>query len=710
MKKDYSRRDFLKLSTTASAGLMIGVVLPYKERLLSAGFVAEVFEPNVWVSIRPDNTILITAAKSEMGQHIRTSLPMIVAEELEADWSQVEVAQADAHPDKYGSQGTGGSGSIRRSFNRLRKAGATAREMLIQAAADKWNVLPATCRAENGTIIHQASGRTLTYGQLAQLAAKLPAPEDPPLKDPKDFKLIGRSLSGLDTPSRVNGTAQFGIDVQQPNMVYATVLRCPTFGGNVKSFNPKEANKVSGVLEVFQIDEGIAVVGKNTWSAIKAQRVLDVDWDPGDFANWDSKRIEDMMEEKGSGKALIARNDGTTSTFIDGEDRLIEVQYKVPFTSHATMEPMNCVAHVRNGSCEIWAPTQLPQRVQSTAAEALGLDPENVDVHVTMLGGGFGRRLFTDYILDAIQISKRMNKPVKLIWTREDDMHHDFYRPTSIHKLSGILSKQNKVKSWSHRVIAPSISGQLFPEKFQDGKLDHSAVNGASNLPYAIPNVLVDYVMTNTKVPVGWWRSVYNSQNAFANEGFIDEMSYAAGVDPYKFRIQLLAGAPRHLGVIKLTAEKAGWGKKMDKGQGMGIAVHESFGSWVAHVAEVSVGENGKLTIDKIVTAVDCGLVVNPDGVKAQMESSIVYGLTSILKGEITIEKGAVVQSNFHEFKLLQIDEMPVVEVHIVPSAEPPGGAGEPGLPPVAPAVTNAIFAATGKRIRRLPIRPENLG
>ena len=672
MKKDYSRRDFLKLTTTASAGLMIGVVLPYKERLLSAGFVEEVFEPNVWVSIRPDNTILITAAKSEMGQHIRTSLPMIVAEELEADWSQVEVAQADAHPDKYGSQGTGGSGSIRRSFNR--------------------------------------SGNSLTFGELVEAASKLPVPEDPPLKSPKDFKLIGNSMPGLDTLSRVNGTAQFGIDVQRPNMVYATVLRCPTFGGNVKSFNPKEANKVSGVLKVFQIDEGIAVVGKNTWSVIKAQRVLDVDWDPGDFANWDSKRIEDMMEEKGSGKALIARNDGTTSTFIDGEDRLIEVQYKVPFTSHATMEPMNCVAHVRNGSCEIWAPTQLPQRVQSTAAEALGLDPENVDVHVTMLGGGFGRRLFTDYILDAIQISKRMNKPVKLIWTREDDMHHDFYRPTSIHKLSGTLTKQNKVKSWSHRVIAPSISGQLFPEKFQEGKLDHSAVNGASNLPYAIPNVLVDYVMTNTKVPVGWWRSVYNSQNAFANEGFIDEMSYAAGVDPYKFRVQLLAEAPRHLGVIKLAAEKAGWGKKMDKGQGMGIAVHESFGSWAAQVAEVTVGENGKLTIDKIVTTVDCGLVVNPDGVKAQMESSIVYGLTSILKGEITIEKGAVVQSNFHEFKLLQIDEMPVVEVHIVPSAEPPGGAGEPGLPPVAPAVTNAIFAATGKRIRRLPIRQEDLG
>ena len=710
MKKDYSRRDFLKLSTTASAGLMIGVVLPYKERLLSAGFVEEVFEPNVWVSIRPDNTILITAAKSEMGQHIRTSLPMIVAEELEADWSQVEVAPADAPPAKYGSQGTGGSGSIRRSFNRLRKAGAAAREMLIQAAADKWNVLPATCRAENGTIIHQPSGNSLTFGELVEAASKLPVPEDPPLKSPKDFKLIGNSMPGLDTLSRVNGTAQFGIDVQRPNMVYATVLRCPTFGGNVKSFNPKEANKVSGVLKVFQIDEGIAVVGKNTWSVIKAQRVLEVDWDPGDFANWDSKRIEDMMEEKGSGKALIARNDGTTSTFIDGEDRLIEVQYKVPFTSHATMEPMNCVAHVRNGSCEIWAPTQLPQRVQSTAAEALGLDPENVDVHVTMLGGGFGRRLFTDYILDAIQISKRMNKPVKLIWTREDDMHHDFYRPTSIHKLSGTLTKQNKVKSWSHRVIAPSISGQLFPEKFQEGKLDHSAVNGASNLPYAIPNVLVDYVMTNTKVPVGWWRSVYNSQNAFANEGFIDEMSYAAGVDPYKFIVQLRAEAPRHLGFIKLAAEKAGWGKKMDKGQGMGIAVHESFGSWAAQVAEVTVGENGKLTIDKIVTTVDCGLVVNPDGVKAQMESSIVYGLTSILKGEITIEKGAVVQSNFHEFKLLQIDEMPVVEVHIVPSAEPPGGAGEPGLPPVAPAVTNAIFAATGKRIRRLPIRQEDLG
>ena len=707
MSQGYSRRDFLKVSSAAGAGLIIGVVLPYKHRLVAAGLVEQTFDPNVWISIHPDNTITIFAAKSEMGQHIRTSLPMIVAEELEADWSQVRVAQADAHPDKYGSQGTGGSGSIRRSFTRLRKAGAAGREMLIQAAANKWNVSPKNCRAENGTVIHLSTGKSFTFGELAKIASKLQVPENPVLKNPKDFKLIGNAMPGLDTPSRVNGAAIFGVDVQVPNMVYATVLRCPTFGGKIKSFNRKKAMKINGVLDVYEIDEGVAVVGKNTWAVIKGQRALEPKWDHGDFLSWDSARIKNMMEEKSTGKAVIAREDGDL-TSLNGDEK-IEVQYEVPFTSHATMEPMNCVAHVKKNSCEIWAPTQSPQRVQTTAANALGIDTKNVIVHITMLGGGFGRRLWADFVTDAIQVSQKSKKPVKLMWTREDDMGHDFFRPTSIHKLSATLSNQHELTSWTHRVIAPSISGQMAPERFKDGQLDRSAVNGASNIPYDISNVLVDYIMANTKVPVGWWRSVYNSQNAFANEGFIDELAQKAGIDPYQFRLNLLKNAPRHLGVLKLAAEKANWGKKMAKRQGMGIALHESFGSWAAHVAEITVTKTGELSIDKIVAAVDCGLVVNPDGVKAQMESAIVYGLTSTLKGLITIEKGAVAQSNFHEFELLRIDEMPEVEVYIVKSAEPPGGAGEPGLPPVAPAVTNAIFAATGKRIRSLPIRPKDL-
>ena len=705
MSQQFSRREFIKISSTASAGLAIGVALPYKERLVAAGMVKQIFEPNVWINIHPNNTITIKAAKSDMGQHIRTSLPMIVAEELEADWDLVKVSQADTHPDKYGSQSTGGSGSIRRSFKRLRLAGATARDMLIQAAAETWNVPFNECKAEKGKVFHKRSNKSITFGELAEAASKISPPSDPPLKNPKDFKLIGRSLPGLDTGARVNGSAKFGMDIQVPNMFYATILRCPTFGGKVRSFDAKQAKKVNGVTDVFEIDEGVVVVGKHTWAAVKGQRALTVEWDHGDFVGWDSHKIKNMMEKKGKKEGTLARQEGDL-TSVD-KSRLIKAQYEVPFTHHATMEPMNCVAYVKKNSCEIWAPTQAPQEVQSTAADFLDIPIKDVTVNVTLLGGGFGRRFWTDFVSDALQVSQKIKKPVKLVWTREEDIAHDFFRPTSIHKLEGSVNG-DKAESWNHRVIAPSISGQIAPERFKDGRLDRSAVNGASNLPYAFPNLRVDYVMSNTQVPVGWWRSVYNSQNAFANEGFLDELAYVAGKDPYKFRMELLKKSHRHSGVLKLAAEKAKWGKKLGKGKGMGIAVHESFGSWAAMVAEVTVN-SGDLYINKITSAIDCGLIVHPDGVKAQMESAIVYGLTSTLKGEITIEKGAVAQSNFHDFELLRIDEMPLIEVHLVKSEEPPGGAGEPGLPPVAPAVTNAIFSAIGNRIRRLPIKKEDL-
>ena len=705
-----SRRDFLKVSSTAGAGLMIGVFLPAKERLVEAGLVSgQPFEPNAFLTINPDNTVTVTVMKSEMGQQVRTSLPMIIADELDADWSQVKIAQADAHPDKYGSQGTGGSGSIRRSFQKLRKAGAAAREMLIEAGANEWNVHKSECAVSDGKVIHKSSGRQFTYGELTKKAASLPVPEDPPLKNPKDFKFIGKSMPGMDTKSRVNGTAQYGIDVQIPDMVYATVVRCPTFGGKAKSFNSRAAKGLAGVTDIFAIEEGVAIIGKNTWAVIQGQRAADIQWDHGDFAKWDSDRINSMMEKKGRGKAVVAREQGDVPKAHKNAKSVFEAQYEVPFTHHATMEPMNCVAHVNKGKCEIWVPTQVPQRVQTTAAEYLGISEKNVTVHVTLLGGGFGRRLFADFVTDAVEISQKMGKPVMMLWTREEDMAHDFFRPTSIHKLSAAITKKKQAKSWSHRVIAPSISAQLSPETFSKGELDRSAVNGASNLPYKIPNIHVDYVMTNTKVPVGWWRSVYNSQNGFANEGFLDELAHIAGEDPYQFRVKLLKNSPRHLGVLDLAAKKAGWGTKLGKGRGRGIAVHESFGSWAAHVAEVTVGINGNFTIDRVVAAIDCGLAVHPDGIRMQMESGIVYGLTSTLKGEITIKKGAVEQSNFHEFELLQIDETPEMEIHIVDSSEPPGGAGEPGLPPVAPAVANAIFHATGIRIRKLPIRPEDL-
>jgi isoquinoline 1-oxidoreductase beta subunit len=642
-----------------------------------------------------------------MGQHISTSIPMIVAEELNADWSLVNVVQADTHPDKYGSQSTGGSGSIRRSYMRLRKAGATARDLLIQAASLKWEVPASECKAYMSEVIHSKSKRSLKFGDLISLAGKLDAPIDPILKDEKDFTLIGKSLPGLDTVSRVNGSAKFGLDIRLPNMLYATVLKCQTFGGSLKSFNAKKANKINGVKYVFEVEGGIAVVATNTWSAIKGQRALDVEWDHGDFYSWDSKKIKNMMETKFQDKAVIAKEVGNTKNLKNNIS--IESNYEVPFTSHATMETMNCVAHVNKTSAELWVPTQSPQRIQSSIAEKLNFDIEKVKVNVTLMGGGFGRRLWSDFIPDAVEISKKIKKPVKLLWTREDDMKHDFYRPASLHKLKGSLSDKNELISWEHHIVSPSISGQRSPERFKNGQLDRSAVNGANNLPYDVPNILVDYVMSNTEVPVGWWRSVYNSQNAFANEVFIDELAYKAGVDALEFRMTMLNNSPRHKAVLRLAAEKAGWGKPLAKGQGMGLAVHESFGSWSAQVATVTVSKAGELSVDKIVASIDCGTVINPDGVKAQMEGSIVYGLTSTLKGEITIEKGAVAQSNFHDFELLRIDEMPKVEIHIVPSIEPPSGAGEPGLPPVAPAVANAIFNANGKRVRKLPIKSKDL-
>jgi isoquinoline 1-oxidoreductase beta subunit len=632
---------------------------------------------------------------------------MIVAEELNADWSLVNVVQADTHPDKYGSQSTGGSGSIRRSYMRLRKAGATARDLLIQAASLKWEVPASECKAYMSEVIHSKSKRSLKFGDLISLAGKLDAPIDPILKDEKDFTLIGKSLPGLDTVSRVNGSAKFGLDIRLPNMLYATVLKCQTFGGSLKSFNAKKANKINGVKYVFEVEGGIAVVATNTWSAIKGQRALDVEWDHGDFYSWDSKKIKNMMETKSQDKAVIAKEVGNTKNLKNNIS--IESNYEVPFTSHATMETMNCVAHVNKTSAELWVPTQSPQRIQSSIAEKLNFDIEKVKVNVTLMGGGFGRRLWSDFIPDAVEISKKIKKPVKLLWTREDDMKHDFYRPASLHKLKGSLSDKNELISWEHHIVSPSISGQRSPERFKNGQLDRSAVNGANNLPYDVPNILVDYVMSNTEVPVGWWRSVYNSQNAFANEVFIDELAYKAGVDALEFRMTMLNNSPRHKAVLRLAAEKAGWGKPLAKGQGMGLAVHESFGSWSAQVATVTVSKAGELSVDKIVASIDCGTVINPDGVKAQMEGSIVYGLTSTLKGEITIEKGAVAQSNFHDFELLRIDEMPKVEIHIVPSIEPPSGAGEPGLPPVAPAVANAIFNANGKRVRKLPIKSKDL-
>ena len=706
-----SRRDFIKVSSAAGAGLVIGFYLPAKNRLLAAGIESQKsFEPNVWIAINTDNSVTLTVGRSEMGQGVRTSLPMIIADEMDLDWSQVQVSQAPAHPDRYGSQSTGSSRSVRTLWTPLRKAGATAREMLLEAASRQWMVNKSECYTENGAVIHSKSERKLAYGDLTTSAAKLPVPPKVSLKSAEEFTIIGKNIPRTDTPQKVDGTATFAMDIEIPGMVHATVVRCPIFGGKLKSFDSRKAMQIDGVLDVFEIEEGLAVVAESTWNSFEGRKAVDIIWDEGATGDLDSSKIDEMLISRSKKKGAVGRKAGNAKRALSESAKIIDAVYEAPFQAHATMEPMCCVADVRNDMCKIWAPTQLPQRAQKDAAKITGLPIEKVELNVTFLGGGFGRRSFNDFVSDAVEISKRITKPVKLLWAREDDMQHDYYRPVSRHILKGGLNEHGDVTALTHRVVAPSIifsSYVTFPVPFRE-KLDKVALKGAKDVAYNIPNILVDYKMANTAIPVGWWRSVYDSQNAFATECFIDELATAAEKDPFEFRLELLSNSPRDAGVLHLAAEESGWNTKPPIGRYRGISCHASFGSYVAQVAEVSV-ENDDLRVHRVVCAIDCGQVVNPSIVKAQMESGIVYGLSATLKGEITIERGRVAQSNFHDFPLLRIDETPEIEVYLVNSSEPPTGVGEPGLPPIAPAVANAVFAASGKRIRRLPIRMGDL-
>ena len=707
-----NRRDFLKVVSTTGAGLIIGFHLPFKNKLRAATLQAAIqFKPNAWITVHPDNMVTIAVAESEMGQGVWTSLPMIIAEEMELDWSKIQVIQAPVDKDRFGKQGTGGSASVRSSWEKLRKAGAVAKEMLLTAAAREWSVPRGDCYGENGFILNRTSGKKLSYGDLAEKAAILDIPKNVSLKKAADFNIIGKDIPRTDTPLKVNGTAQFAMDVDLPNIVYAFIIRCPIFGGKLKTVNDAKAKQINGVLEIFEVENGIAVVGSSTWAAIQGRKALNITWDKGPNADLDSKSIAKYFKKRGRKRGAVGRNDGNAKKALKKTKKTVEAVYEVPFQAHATMEPMNCVVDVQPNRCRIWAPTQFPHSAQKQAAEITGLPMDKIEIHVTFLGGGFGRRAFNDFINDGLEVSKHMGRPVKLIWTREDDMRHDYYRPASRHILNGGLSETGETIAWTHKVVAPSILfGQMFkyPIPFKD-KLDVVALAGAKELAYEIPNIRVEYKSANTNVPVGWWRSVYDSQNAYANECFMDELAFEAGKDPVQYRLKLLVNSPRSAAVLKMAAREAGWGSPMPNGRSKGVSCHGSFGSYVAQVAEVSVKANGKIKVHSVVCAVDCGQVVNPSIVKAQMESSIVYGLSATLKGEITIEKGRVVQSNFHEFEVLRMDEMPEIDVHIVKSTEAPGGVGEPGLPPIAPAVANAVFALTGKRIRKLPIKEGDL-
>ena len=705
--RQVSRREFLQSTTVASAGLLIGFSL----QSCAPGAKGPSGPPvplNAWLRIAPDDSVTMLVDRSEMGQGVTTSLPQLLAEELEVDWSKIaiEFAPADkvyTNPD-FGMQGTGGSSSVRVAFVPLRQTGAAAREMLISAAAANWKVDRTECRAENGAVIHTKSNRRLRYGELAAAAAALPVPKDVPLKDPKLWKVVGTRAKRLDTGPKVDGSAVYGIDVKVPGMLVAVVARCPVFGGKVASFDATKAKAIPGVRDVVQISSGVAVVADGYWPAHQGRAALDVKWDEGANAKVSNESIASLFAAKVAHPGAMAHHVGHPEAPPAGAT-MIDAVYQTPFLAHATMEPMNCTAHVRPDGVDIWAPTQLQTGAQMTGAAIGGVPPEKVMVRTTYLGGGFGRRVEQDFIAEACETSKAMKVPVKVIWSREDDMQHDFYRTATLHHLRGGVDAKGKPVFLTHRMAAPSAMIRFFPQAVVKD-LDPELVEGAVAMAkaYAIPNAHIDCTMVETGVPVGFWRSVGGSYNGFVVESFYDELAHAAKKDPYEFRRDMLGASPRYLGVLNLAAEKAGWGTPPPAGRSRGIAVFTSFQSFVAEVAEVSVATDGAVTVHKVVCAVDCGPVVNPAIVESQMQGAIVYGLTAALWGEITIDKGRAVQGNFNTYRMLRLKEMPVVEVHIVPSAEAQGGVGEPGTPPIAAAVCNAIFAATGKRIRKLPI------
>ena len=704
------RRGFLKLGAAGAAGLLIGFYLPERAEALAVASEPSV-ALNAWIHVGTDNNVTILIDKSEMGQSILTGLAMLAAEELECDWKKVrtEFAPADkayVNP-QFGVQGTGGSSATRTSWDPLRKAGAAARLMLLEAAAQKWNVNAAECRAENGAIHHAGTKRQLSYGSLAEAAARLPLPQEVPLKDPKQFRLIGQTTKRLDTPEKVNGSAQYGIDVRQPGMVYAVVERCPVFGGKVASFEASKAKSVPGVKDVIQISNGIAVIADNTWTAMAGRKALEVKWDEGPNSEMSSASISKLLADGARRPGYAARKEGDVEAGLAGAAKKIEAEYEVPFLAHATMEPQNCTAHVRADRCDVWAPTQNQTNTQNVAAKITGLDPKSVFVHTTFLGGGFGRRFETDFVGEAVEISKALGGPVKVTWSREDDIQHDYYRTASHAHFEAGLDADGWPVAWLNRISCPSLMARFGPLK---DNFDRRSVEICDTVPYAIPNILVDYQLTDVGIPIGFWRSVGASQNGFFLESFIDEIAVAGKKDPYELRRRLLAKSPRHLAVLEKAAEKSGWGTPLPADRFRGIAVVSSYLGYVAQVIEIAVNRQARtLKVHRVVCALDCGRIVNPGSIDAQVKSSVVYGLTAALRGAITIDRGRVRQRNFSDYRVLRLPEMPVVDVHMIPSEEAPTGAGEFTLPPVAPALCNAIFAATGNRVRRLPIQPEDL-
>src|SRR5215472_11206267 len=699
-----SRREFVGAGIAGAAGLVIGFYLPHK-----GGAEKESFSPNAYLRITPDDKVTVVVARSEMGQGVRTALPMILAEELEADWKQIEMEQAGAST-LFGDQTTGGSASVRTTWDPMRKAGATAREMLISAAALTWGVPRSTCTAENGRVKHAASNRSLSYGDLVGKASTLPIPSDVTLKQSKDYKIVGQRLARVDSLAKVKGEAVFGIDFRMPGMKYAVLSRCPVIGGKVASFDDKDSKKIAGISYLGKIgDSAVAVVADSVWGAMEGRRVLNVTWDEGPNQDLNTAAVFASMKQAESKKGVNLYSAGDP---VKASGRKISAEYTLPFMAHAPMEPGNCTASYQGSKCELWAPTQVPQDCRDSVAAAVGLDPDQVKVNVTLMGGGFGRRLEHDYAVEAALVSKAVSAPVKVVWTREDDMRSSTYRPASLHLLDATLDGSGYPAGLTHRIIAPSISGQK-GQPVPNG-VDPDLPDEAGPV-YGIPNYRIEYVLTETPVPLGWMRSVYALQAGFALESFIDELAVAAGKDPFEYRLRLLAQdqdlvyfsttwkTARMRGVLQLAAERAGWDKPLPAGRYRGIACFGCFSSYVAEVVEITM-ENDQPRVHRVVAALDCGQVVNPGILEQQMEGGIIYALANALRAKITIEKGRVVQGNFDDYAPLRMEEMPAVEVYAVPSQESPTGIGEPPVPPLAPALCNAIYAATKKRIRTLPI------
>jgi isoquinoline 1-oxidoreductase beta subunit len=715
---DPGRRQFLR----AGAALTIAFYLPDARGQLSGpGKTVATdasrggFAPNAFVRVGADNSVTVMAKHIEMGQGTYTGLATLVAEELDADWQQVRVEGAPADAGRYNNlfwgptQGTGGSTAIANSYEQLRKAGAAARAMLVSAAAETWRVPANEITVSNGTLAHK-SGRKASFGELAEKAAAMPVPSDVKLKDPKQFKLIGKRVPRKDSRAKTNGTAQFTSDVKLTGMLTALVAHPPLFGATVKTFDASKAKAVSGVVNVVQIPTGVAVLGTNFWAARQGRNALSVEWDESGANKIGSAELLTQYKALAAKPGLTALKSGDVDKALAGAAKTLEGAFEFPYLAHSAMEPMNCVIQLKDGACEVWNGEQFQTVDQGNVARVVGLKPEQVKLNMLYAGGSFGRRANpqSDYLVEAAHIVKAINgsAPVKLQWTREDDTRAGYFRPLYFHTLRAGLDSQGKVVGWQHRIVGQSIlAGTPFePMMVKDG-IDATSVEGASNLPYEIPAILVDLHTTKGAVPVQWWRSVGSTHTAFSTETFIDELAAAAGKDPVAFRHAMLAKHPRHRGVLDLAAAKAGWGKPLPKGRARGVAVHESFNTFVAQVAEVTLLDKGAFRVDRVVCAVDCGVAVNPDVIRAQMEGGIGFGLSAALHGAITLKDGRVEQSNFNDYRPLRINEMPRVEVYIVPSNEKPTGVGEPGVPPIAPAVANALAAATGQRLRNLPLR-----